>query len=203
MITLKDFYRKGLSGKVNARWVCPETGLESPVVQKDNVIVYNAADIMAHLLSGDVTYTPSFIGYIYAPNTKTMTNPTTIGRSHTWEDIEDDVRTANGNMILSPLGAVPLFDQDGTDYESNVATLNALSDETASLVFNGTGFATTAPQAASDQYFQAVLIARRYVAGSPDPVYVPFARTQFTSGVSGVDVQASLQLSVYWTFTFK
>lgn len=201
---LKENWLEPCTGKIRAEWFNLKTGEYTPLVSKDNIIVYRAADIMARIIAGDVSYIPQYIGYIYAPNTVTMTNPSAT-RLHTWESIEAEVEAVAGNMILSSLESNPSFaiDGDPANYEGNAVTVSALSDANATRVFTGAGFAADNPQAGTDAYFQAVLLSRIFTPGSITPTYIPYARTQFTAGDTGVDVQAGLELAVYWTLSFK
>lgn len=173
-----------------------------PVTDRSNVITYRAADMIASLIGGDESNIPAYIGYIYAPGTYTMTNPAG-NRAHTWDSIASDIRAVNGNMLISHRGAQPYFEKDGIYYTGNAVTVSALSDSTSALVFNGPDYAASPPQAGTDQFFQVVLLSKRYLPGIAEPVYTPFARAQLTDSDSGVDVQAGLDLSVYWTLTFK
>lgn len=111
-----------------------------------------------------------------------------------------------GNMIVSPLSANPQFIVDGNPvyYDGNGVVLTAISDNASELIYpSGAGYEATPPQVGADKYYQVMLLARYFEAGSTDPVFVPFARTQLAAGVGGLDVQAGSELVVFWTITFS
>jgi len=166
-----------------------------------NVVTYNAADILAQLITGNVNYVPKKVGYIYGPLAATPTDPGS-NRDQTWSIIAQDVQQINGNMILSNLGARPIILPDGPTgrYEGNAVTLNAVSDSNSDLVFSGAGYSAVKPTAGSDKYFQVVLLAEVYGPGQIVPTYVPYARSALGTGI---DVAADTELAVYWTQTFK
>lgn len=189
-------------GRLSYMMVSKKTG--KPVgfpMTTHNVVAYNAADIMARLISGNVNYIPSKIGFIYAPSAASIADPGT-DRDQPWATIAQDVETINGNMVISNLAATPIISEDGPDgrYTGNAATLNAVSDAAAGPVFSGGGYEATGPQAGSDKYFQVVLMAAVYGPGQTVPTYIPYARAALASGI---DVAADTELAVYWTQTFK
>lgn len=193
---------KDYLGRISLVRVSKKTGEPvSHVLSTHNVITYNGADVLAQLLAGNRNYAPSRVGYIYAPSGASMTDPGT-DRDQTWDKIAQDVKTVTGNMVASRLGANPLISVDGpTDrYSGNAVTFNAISDATADLVFSGVGYASAAPAAGSDKYFQVVLLAEVYAAGAIAPTYVPYARAALGAGV---DVATDTELAVYWNQVFK
>lgn len=193
-------------GKIEVAWYGPNGEL-IPVIIKNNVITFRAADIMANILAGDTSYIPTHVGYLYGPAAASMTNPESGSpkRLHTFDTMSSDLAAITGNMIVSPLANNPSFAVDGdtNHYERNSVTLNAISDSTAELVFNGPSFASAGPQPTTDKYFQMAILTKRFEAGSTTPTYIPFARSQLASGNDGIVVQASFELSVFWTMTFK
>lgn len=166
-----------------------------------NVVTYNAADILAQLITGNVNYVPGKVGFIYAPSGSSFANPD-LTRDHEWSAIAQEIQTQNGNMIIKGLGAKPIILSDGPTgrYEGNAVTLNAVSDVGGDLVFSGAGFAAVAPQAGSDKYFQVVLLAEVFGPGQTVATYVPYARAALGAGI---DVASDTELAVYWTQTFK
>lgn len=187
-------------GRISIATVCKKTRkVLSHVLSRPNVIAYRGADVLAQLLAGNRNYVPSKIGFVYGPSGATPNDPGT-DRDQTWEGIAQDVKTIVGNMVMSNLGANPLVSVDGTFYNGNSVTFNAVSDASANLVFSGAGYASAQPAAGSDKYFQVVLLAEVYPAGSTVPTYVPYARAALGTGV---DVATDTELAVYWTQVFK
>ena len=74
-------------GRVQAGYTNPNTGIFSEVVDQKNLIVYEAADIMASLITGDYTRQISYMyfEYINSPSGSTYTPPAVTredGRSY-------------------------------------------------------------------------------------------------------------------------
>lgn len=190
----------GYNGRISIATVCKKTGkVLSHVLSQHNVIAYEGADILAQLLAGNQNYAPSKIGFVYGPSAATPSDPGT-DRDQTWEGIAQDVKTIVGNMVMSNLGANPLIGADGSFYTGNSVTFNSVSDVSADLVFSGAGYASAAPAAGSDKYFQVVLLAEVYARGSVVPTYLPYARAALGAGI---DVATDTELAVYWTQVFK
>lgn len=189
-------------GRISVAKVDKATGkIVGHELSNHNVIAYRGADVLAQLLSGNRNYVPSKIGFIYAPSSESPTDPGT-DRLQDWDVVAQDVKTINGNMVNSSLGANPLVTVEGsTDYyEGNAVTFSAISNASADLVFSGTGYASVGPTAGSDKYFQVVLLAEVYTPGSIVPTYVPYARAALGSGI---DVATDTELAVYWTQVFN
>jgi hypothetical protein len=188
-------------GRISVAHIAKDTKrVKGHAFTNHNIIGYSGADILAQLLSGNRSYIPGSIGFIYAPS---GASPAPLSdRNQTWDQIASDVKTINGNMIVSQLGSNPFIAIDGpTDrYDGNAVTFNAVSDATADLVFSGTGYASAAPTPGADKFFQVVLLASVYTPGSTVPSYVPYARAELGSGI---DVATDTELAVYWTQVFK
>lgn len=191
-------------GGIKLFWQERTSGVTAPAGANHNVITYSAADIMARLLGGDTTYRPTYIGFIYALHGKAFVNPG-VDRLQPWDDIASEVETQGGNMLLCPLSASALYDLAGDTslYSTNKVVLSARTALTSPLVFSGGGFTAIAPQPGVDDYYQIVLLARRYATGSTTPTYVPFARAGLTSGTTGIPVEANKDLVAYWDIRFK
>ena len=169
---------------------------------KPNVIAFRAADILAKILGGDAAYIPSKIGFIYAGASQSFTNPGTV-RLQEWSDIATAIGTAGGNMILCPL-ASPTFMVlgDSTQYANNMVELSAMSDKSAPMVFSGGSYAADAP-ASGSKYFQVVLLAVTYAAGSTTPVYTPYAIAQLTDTNDGLAIEDNTDIVIYWSMSFN
>lgn len=172
------------------------------VVDRHNVITFRAADILSKVLGGDITYIPSRIGMIYAADDKSFVNPGT-NRTQEWGTIASDVLDQGGNMIICSL-ASPTFSVLGdTDvYSGNVATLSTMSDKDAPRAFSTGGYDAN-PPASGKKYFQVVLLARTFLAGSSTPVYTPYAIAQLTDTTDGLVIEDNTELVVYWSLAFK
>lgn len=169
------------------------------ITRRRNVVVYTAADILAKLLGGDATYVPSRIGFIYAASGESFPNPGTE-RDQDWASIAQTISDKGGNMILCTM-ASPVFSAAGDYYNHNVVTLSTMSDRDADRAFSGAPYGG-AP-AAGDKYFQVVLLARTFVAGSSTPVYTPYAIAQLTDTNDGLAIEDNTEIVVYWSMAFK
>jgi len=204
---LQDYYQSSVRGHVDAYWKRKDGSLLQ-ATDRQNVITYKSADILARMLGGDDKFRPAYVGYLYGPNAPgvPMPNPDAAGREHTMASMAAELLALAGNMIVSPLSANPQFIVDGNPvyYDGNGVVLTAISDNASELIYpSGAGYEATPPQVGADKYYQVMLLARYFEAGSTDPVFVPFARTQLAAGVGGLDVQAGSELVVFWTITFS
>jgi hypothetical protein len=196
-----------VSGQVSVKRVGREDVMDqSHIITKSNVITYKAADIMARMLGGDITYIPSHIGYLYGPTAagSPMPNPEST-RDHTMDQIATELLALGGNMLISPVSKNPEFtSDDDTLYDGNVVTTSAISDSTGPLVFSSSlGYAALPPQDGTDTYYQVLLLTRIFAPGSTTPTYIPFARTQLAAGITGIAVQPNSELAVFWQLTFS
>lgn len=172
------------------------------VMQRKNVIVYKAADILAKILAGDTSYIPNRIGFIYAAASKSFDNPGS-DRNNNWGTITDSVSANNGNIILCPLSA-PTFSVIGDSdiYSHNTVTFSAMSDKNATRVFSGGAFDNN-PPASGKKYFQVVLLSRIYPSGGNVPSYMPYALAQCTDTNDGLAVEDNTEFVIYWSMSFK
>jgi hypothetical protein len=172
------------------------------LVERHNVVVYRAADILAKILSGDVSYAPSRIGYIYAGASKSFTNPA-ADRLHEWGSISSAIAANAGNMTLCPLAA-PTFSVIGDTnlYANNTVTFSAMSDKSATRAFSGGAYDNT-PPASGKKYFQVALLSRVYQSGNSAPTYIPYALAQCTDTDDGLAVEDNTELVIYWSMSFK
>ena len=189
------------SGRIRVARVELATGRWQPILRKSNVIVYQAADLMARMMAGQPEYRPNYVGFIYGPNLATMPDPAAT-RAHDMTTIETDIQAVVGNMIVSPLNsnAGVSVDGDPARYAGNRATLGAISDSSSSLVFTGPLYDPN-PPAGTDNYFQVALLNRILAPGSPTPTYRLFARSAL-SGIVGLPVQPGYELSIVWDVSF-
>ena len=177
-------------------------GRQELIGKTHNVVTYRAADILAKIIGGDASYIPSRLGMIYAADTKAFLNPGTT-RSQDWSAIANSVQGQAGNMILCTL-ASPTFGVLGETefYSNNMVTISAMSDKDAPRAFSGSTY-DAHPPASGKKYFQVVLLARTFVAGSSTPVYTPYAIAQLTDTTGGLAIEDNTEIVVYWSLAFK
>jgi hypothetical protein len=199
---IAEYMSPSVTGHIRAVWTEKATGREVAVAcDKSNVILYTAADIIARLVSGDTEVVPGFVGYVYAPLANSVPNPASdpAPRHYDWSDILGNITplTVGGDMVISPITTTPRITASSASYASNTVTFSAMSDSNAAPVVTPGG----AGPHTSDKYFQVVLLARVFSGGVA--TYIPFAYTQLAAGDGGIAVLADMELTVYWTISFK
>ena len=198
-MTAKENYSL-FKGRIRTFRAC--NGGLTPFVEKNNIVVYQAADILAQMMAGNTTYRPTHIGFLYAPTAAVIPDPTTATppREHTIDDIASDLQAVTGNMVISALArnVSVSVDGDAALYEGNKVSLYAISDSTGTPVFTGAEYAG-APTPGADSYKQVALLTQIISAGSPTPVYKLFARSALSVGF---DVVAGFELAAFWDISF-
>ncbi len=201
---MKDEYRN-IEGRVRAFWTDGDS--MEPVIDRSNIITFNAADLMARMLAGDTSAIPNHIGFIYGTDASPaggMDTPTS--RDQSWSDITTDVLAASGNMLVCPMVTTPALSADNTPdvtYVSNKVTMTSHSGAYSAHAFTPgvSGFADAIGDIVGDVYFyHAVLLG---VSGSgTSTVYTPFARVNL--GAAPYTAKAeNRELAVYWDIIFR
>lgn len=203
----------GCEGRIDAKWV-NKTGDIIPLIRKTNVVTYTAADIIAGTVSGDNSYLPQYVGFIYGTDYSPLlddpdTLPVSTRRAHDWDQITSDVAAITGNMLISPFATAPSLSLDGSAdlYSANAVTFSAHTG-----LMQEYGFSTTSGTYAADLdtlessypdsvYFYQVVLLNRWQSGT-NLTYVPFARAALDSAPF-TPKPDGFELAVYWTITFK
>lgn len=182
------------------------------ILEKSNVIVYNAADILAHTIAGSADWVPRHIGFIYGENADpgdTMQNPDTLPvetrRLHDWGRISTDTAAANANMLICPLIMPPSVTREDVSsdrYMGNQAMFTSHTGVFTEYAFDtgSGGYAGTLDTLSSIYFYQAVLLTRFGNKGRI--TYIPFSRVSL--GTSPFVAKAdNRELAVYWSIIFK
>jgi len=159
-----------------------------------NVVLYSAADVSAKLLAGYTEYVPRYVGFVYAPNSSSFTDPGT-NRAYTWQDIANTIKAQSGNMILRPLLYERSFEATDNNYTGNKVIFSSATDKNTDPLFTGTGYESTSPQPSSDSYFQVVLISNPSAG-----IYIPVAYAQLDPAQS---VLSNSEFVLTWGVTLR
>lgn len=171
------------------------SGYLQPFCHNPNVVVYQAADILASMLAGN-DMRPTHIGFMYAPTAATITTPT---RGGTMATIATDLAAVTGNMVVSSLATGTLsVDGDADVYAGNKVSLHAISDISATPVFTGVSYAG-APTPGDDSFKQVALLTQVSAPGSLTPEYSLFARSALSSDFV---IALGFELALFWDISF-
>jgi len=198
--------KKQIKGRVQGYFLNKKTGEIRNRFEKDNVITYTAADIMARLIGGDTTYIPKYMGFIYGktgtPGAALIEPP--VSRIQTQQTISAELATTgvNGNCLVTPLAASPVYAIDGSEtyYDGNSVTLSAQSGARLEYVFpNATPYATAL---ADGDFFWHAMLLTRLVSTSGTISYLPFSRVTLKQ-TTYLQKPVGFELAVFWTITFS
>jgi hypothetical protein len=203
----------GCAGRIKVELIDAQ-GAAHPFVQRSNTVTYGAADLMARVLSGDATYLPTHIGFMYGTEYSPLlddpdTLPVATRRMHDWAAVGSDVAAINGNIAVVPFTMAPSLSRDG---DSGLYTANAVTFTGHTGMVQEYGFATTGSTYAADLdtlessypgavYFYHVVLLNRWQSGTTI-TYTPFARAALGQAPF-TPKPADFELSVYWTISYK
>jgi hypothetical protein len=167
-------------------------------VEKKNLILYGAADILGQLLAGESTYAIAGL-YIEFQNTAGVITPPTVTRADGRIYYDDLVSSLDTDFLRVPLTTSPGIEGSSDDYNSNLVTFFGVSD--GSTGFHGKTFS----QAANSHIFGAALIATPTPASQSSDVvfsrvYIGDAGIGWTDAIEKVDGQ---QVGVTWGIEFQ
>ena len=212
MIHLSDTV-PGFSGRIVACHVDHAIKEWKPVAEHHNVVCYTAADLMAHILAGDMSYCPGHIGFLYGTDPAPLLDdpdalPADIRRIQDWSKITADTAAIHGNIAICPLALAPGISLDGspTYYSGNATTFAASTGLMLEYAFPTTGN-TFAPSLADLEayplpiYFYQVILLNRFEAKNT-VTYTPFSRAMLQDPPF-TPKPANVHMGVFWTITFK
>jgi len=202
---------KNVKGRVWGYLFNPTTGEKRDYFEKDNVVTFTGADILAQLLGGNTNFVPAHMGFLYGlNNTATYVDPEDIvdladKRRHSFEDITSEVVAETGanpsNILVVPLSSAPIFEINGSDdgrYTGNAVTLTGVTNAAGELIFNGANF--DGALADGDFFYHVFLLNRRVVNGVP--VYTTFSRVALGTAPNFPQKVAGFELALFWQITF-
>lgn len=173
--------------------------------KRRNILTYLSRSITAKVLSGDQTWLPQYVGFLYGPAApgSPMPNPSS-SRSHTFASLGAALLGIAGNMVISNVTGKSLATAgDTANYSDNLLQLSATSDGTGTLLFPSSGgYAAAGPVPGDDLYYQAALLSRQ-VAGNGITTWYPFAVVQLAAGTDGIAVLTGKELAYTWKLDFS
>lgn len=201
---MKDTYGLLAQGKV--QWW--NHGIDSPKTvlgERSNAVTYLACDVMARLVSGDVSYVPAYVGFLFGdPDYKTnpiFINPPT--RLQDWNTLATEINGLESNILLAPVSST-LFSVDKSkyqdaNYKGNVLSVSANTSTSGILALSGSGYKPSLE--VGDKFYSVLLIVRRQDTGG---VYqhIIFSRATLEKSGQFPDQLAELAFGVDWDITF-
>ena len=196
-------------------WSVDHAGTRSLLRAGSNARTYAAADVNARLITGDMSYAPRHIGFIYGKtDTPGLSNPDALSgvaiRKHTWTQIRSEVHgiSAGANIAVCPLAQPATVSlspgDDASLYEANRATFSATTATVTELAFDpAAGFAEHLNDilgSAGDVYLYHALLLCRFVRGAT-VTYIPYARWSL-GDAPYTALPAGQQLAAFWHMTF-
>jgi hypothetical protein len=202
------------SGRIQPYLSARKSGVRIRLMPRDNVVVYSAADLLARTLSGDNSYIPKHIGFIYGTAESPALDdpdslPANLKRAHDWSKIATDTAAINGNILIAPLAIATSIavDGDAAKYAGNAATFSAHTGLVQEYAFSTTGGTFAPPLEELDKdyaqsaYIYHAILLNRWQSGS-SITYTPFSRAALETAPF-TPKPAAFDLGVYWTISFK
>ena len=201
----------GVNGTIKAEFV-NKAGDTIPLIRRSNIITYSAADIMARLVGGDVSYIPKHIGFLYGADADPSLIdpdllPISTRRNHPWSVISNNATALPvKNVLVAPLVLSPAWESTADVYTGNVVTVSSFTGAFLEYAFP-TGGSSYAPgieslPVDSIYFYHAILLNRREIGSSI--IYTPFARVSLRDTVTGLfkAKPEGFELALYWTLKF-
>lgn len=191
------------------------TGERIPFGIRKNTLSYMSAEAMAAAFGGDPSYIPARIGFIYGPDSATLSG--SIGRSQNWDDLKLELGNASADVQIvafsySPsLGGWPTDGSSSSsesgdsgsdapsDYctikptGSNAVTFHAVSNSQDQGELGSPAFGN------GDTIFQAVLLGLGRTAGE----YYVISRVSLDKDGTPQKKPQGFELALDWTIVFK
>lgn len=177
-----------------------KTGKETEVFRQKNLILYEGADIMAGLLSGDRKFFPSHMYFAYENKDSAPTAPSfqRDGGTSYFSTLSESVPTQD--WLRVPIITTPRISVIGSNYSGNAVTFSASSASSDSLRGESPEqnyFAASGVDGASRVYSVALVSATNPNTKSGDKV---FSRLNLSSPLT---VTSGHHLTFYWIIKFN
>jgi len=117
----------------------PETGHVKMLVEQQNIIPYQGADILARILAGDDTYAPGAMFFEYENTAGVPVVPTPARNEGIDYYLSDLALDPDKDYIRAPLIVSPSISSSGSDYAGNQVTFFAITAGTSGI--HGRSFA--------------------------------------------------------------
>lgn len=188
-------------GRVIGCYTNQKTGRETRIFDKKNLILYEGADIMAGLLSGDRRFFPSHMYFVYENTNSIITSPPATTRADGRAFFASIAGSSpNQDWLRVPMISTPKLSIIGEEYAGNVVTFSASSAASDTLEGESPAhnyFASSGGDGPSKVFSLALVSALNPNTNKDDKV---FSRLDLDSPMS---VLAGHHLTFYWTIKFS
>jgi hypothetical protein len=188
-------------GEVVGCYTNIKTGKEIQFFRQKNLIMYEAADIMAGLLSGDSRFFPSHMYFVYENTDGGITSPPAITRA----DGKSYFSSISGSdpaqdWLRVPITTRPRVSVIGEDYSGNAVTFAASSASSDSLAGESPEknyFSASGDNGPSKVFSLALVAATNPNTKAEDKI---FSRLSLSTPMT---ILAGHHLTFYWIIKFN
>lgn len=192
------------TGKVSW-WHQGSDGSRAGLGHRANAISYVAADLIVRLVAGDVSYAPTYVGFIFGAAAM-VSDPVFLSsypRLQDWNGIATSLYGKNANVLLAPIAsttfALDKSRSSEANYTGNVLRISSNSSASGVLALVGSGYRTSLED--GDLFYSTVLLARRQTVGGSYQ-YLPFSRASLKTSSSYPAQLPGLAFGIDWDITF-
>lgn len=203
MLCLNETIQNQIRGDVVIGLRNAKTNTFTPLIQKKNLIMFGAADIMAHLLGGDSRYAVSHMYYQY----QNISGSVTASASFTRADGITDFLSIDGSdqtdwlrIPIITAGKVDSYPVDSTQYSGNAVTFVATSASSSTQTGESASenyFADSGDDGPSKVYAIALAAALSPADKTKDIV---FSRLELDTPIT---VEAGNYIDCFWQIAFR
>jgi hypothetical protein len=169
----------------------PRTGIIRKMIERENLVLYGGADILAKLLSGDPKYAVNTMYLEFSNIAPAIPSFDRTGGVSYYNGLAAD---PNVDFLRVPLTVNPVIDSsDPVLYLGNRVTFFGVSEGTTG--FHGKTFGPVAP---STVYGAALVAAPDVLDQSQDVVF-----SRAYAGIGSVTKEAGFEIGVTWTIQFN
>lgn len=191
-------------GQIIAKYTSIITGRETEVLKQPNLILFEAADIMAGLLAGNMSLVPSHMYFQYENTNGTPAGPGALARG----DGRADFNSISGVSPAEDWLRVPIITNarlsrvpdNSADYVNNAITFNASSASSETLVGESPAhnyFAASGVNGPSKITSVALVAAPVPSNNKLDKL---FSRVNLSAALP---MQPGHHITIYWTIKFN
>jgi len=209
-LDLTDIYQPSCKGLVTMGYRSKSTNVFTPVLHKQNLVMYGAADAMARLVSGDMRYVVSHMYYHYINTSSSIPSISAITDRSQGSSFFQSMNSSDHSVIqdwlripiftaakLSAYGATPTLAEN---YTSNMSTFVATSASSATQAGESSEnyyFADSGANGPSNIIGVALVCAPVNSDNSQDVVFSRLALS------SPIVVQANSYIDCFWGLAFQ
>ena len=210
-LNITDTYKNNCKGIVTMGYRSKLTGAFTPILHKQNLVMYGAADAMARLVAGDTRYAVSHMYYHYINTSSTISSIDAITDRSAGSSFFQSMNTSSDHSVIQDWLRVPIFTgakisaygatpEIAANYSGNMATFVATS--ASSLTQAGESvenyyFAESGAHGPSNIIGVALACAPFNSDNSQDVVFSRLALS------SPIVVQANSYIDCFWGLAFN